>query len=113
MRPATRRWVPVLLASTAVVLVTVGILVLWVWDAPVPPLGLIERDVDGLDCGAPLDNPGWDTGQPCHGAVNRQTAMGWWFLIAGVGSIVAATVWSRVTPGPGITTSTDAQALGN
>jgi len=47
-------------------------------------------EMSGIDCGGPLRNPGWRTGTPCHGAVNRQTAIAWVAVINGIGLIVAA-----------------------
>jgi hypothetical protein len=55
------------LAVFGLALLATGYLVLTTWEA----------SQGGVACGAPLDNPGWDTGVPCHGAINRRTAVGW------------------------------------
>jgi hypothetical protein len=49
-------------------------------------------DVNDAVCGAPLDNRGWPTGSPCHGVVNRQTAIAWTTVVQGIALIVAAIV---------------------
>ncbi|MGI9614428.1 MAG: hypothetical protein ACR2QO_16075 [Acidimicrobiales bacterium] len=83
-----------------VALVVVGAMTLFVWSPPLPLLGFLERDLGGRDCGAPLDNPGWPTGSVCHGAVNRQTAVGWSFVAAGIAALAGAVILSQArSPG--------------
>lgn len=68
------------LLVVGVLAVVGGYLVLTSWDVA----------QDGVNCGAPLDNPGWPTGVDCHGAVNRQTAVGWVVALNGLALIVVA-----------------------
>ncbi|MGI9642078.1 MAG: hypothetical protein ACR2N9_04765 [Acidimicrobiia bacterium] len=92
----TPQWMPtVVIVLVGVALVVVGAMTLVVWSPPVPLLGLLESDLGGRDCGAPLDNPGWPTGSVCHGAVNRQTAVGWLFVVAGIAALAGAAILSR------------------
>jgi hypothetical protein len=49
-----------------------------------------DSEFSGVECGGPLNNPGWRTGSPCHGAVNRQTAIAWVAVINGIGLTVTA-----------------------
>jgi hypothetical protein len=50
------------------------------------------HDFTGLACGTPLDHPDWETGHPCHGAMNRQFSAALVFglasLAVGIGSVV-------------------------
>jgi hypothetical protein len=68
------------LVVVGILAVVAGYLVLTSWDVT----------QGGVNCGAPLDNPGWRTGVDCHGAVNRQTAAGWVVLLNGLALLVVA-----------------------
>lgn len=68
------------LLVSGLALLAVGYLVLVTW----------QMNQGGVACGAPLDNPGWDTGVPCHGAINRRTAGGWSLTGWGIASLVGA-----------------------
>jgi hypothetical protein len=50
------------------------------------------HDFTGLACGTPLDHPDWETGHPCHGAMNRQfsaaVVFGFASLAIAVGCVV-------------------------
>lgn len=78
------------LSVFGVVALAAGLLLLTIWEVPVFRFTTFERDFSGLECGVPLDNPGWVTGSPCHGAVNRQTAVGWMLTLLGFASLIAA-----------------------
>ncbi len=85
-----RRWLLVALGVLGVVLVGLSLPLLTTEVRLFRNPG--EFDFGSLTCGAPLDNPGWRTGSPCHGAVNRQTAVAWSALFNGIGALVAAIV---------------------
>lgn len=69
-----------------------GFLVMTTWEIGWVRTTTFDRDFTGLVCGVPFDNPGWETGSPCHGAVNRQTALG--VLLIGLGvSLTASGTW--------------------
>jgi hypothetical protein len=51
-----------------------------------------EVSHSGLTCGTVLDHPRWQTGEPCHGAMNRQTALAGAALIQGLGVVVVSGV---------------------
>lgn len=70
------------MAVLGVVALTCGYLLLTTWEATEA----------GLNCGSPLDNPGWRTGVPCHGAVNRQTAVGFAAAMGGLSLLGGAVV---------------------
>lgn len=76
----------------------VGWLLLTTWEPVFFGLNTFDHDVTGLQCGTPLSNPGWETGSPCHGAVNRQLGVGVMFLLAGLATtamVVAVAVKRR------------------
>lgn len=78
---------------------SLGVLLLTTWEVSLFRFTTFERDFSGLECGTPLDNPGWTTGSPCHGAVNRQTGAAWILTLYGFAAvglaIVVATVSNR------------------
>jgi hypothetical protein len=76
----------------------VGVLMLVSWEIPLFRATTFERDFAGARCGTPLDNPGWRVGSACHGAVNRQTAVAWVILIAGLACIVVAVSGAHQRP---------------
>ena len=51
-----------------------------------------DHDFSGLTCGSPLDHPAWERGQPCDGAVNRQTAVAAVAVLTGIGALVGAAI---------------------
>ena len=64
----------------------VGVMLLTTWEVEQFRASTFDHDFTGLVCGVPLDNPGWETGTPCHGAMNRQTAIAW--MLTGVGLVL-------------------------
>jgi hypothetical protein len=91
-------WARVVLVIFGLALLVTGYLVLTTWEAR----------QGGVACGAPLDNPGWDTGVPCHGDINRRTAVGWSLAGNGVGLVVVAVTLAVVA----LTTSRSAERVG-
>ena len=75
----------VIRAVVALGIVVLGLAVLTVWELTFFRITTFDHDFTGLVCGSPWNNPGWETGTPCHGAVNRQTGFG--LLVLGVGVI--------------------------
>ena len=73
-----------------VALLTLGVLLLTTWEASYFRLTTFDHDFTGLTCGTPLDNPGWPTGSPCHGAVNRQTGAALLLTLSGATALVVA-----------------------
>jgi hypothetical protein len=51
-----------------------------------------DLDFTGLTCGTPLDHPNWKRGEPCHGAINRQTAVAFVALLSGAGALAGALI---------------------
>lgn len=90
----------VMAAMLGLLILSVGLLVLTTWEIEVFRATTADRDFTGLVCGTPLDNPGWETGSPCHGAVNRQTAAGVVLVAIGLSISVGAVVrgLSRTRP---------------
>ena len=88
-----------LLVGIGATLLVVGVGLLTTWEFEVFRATTFDRDFTGLVCGAPLDNPGWTTGSPCHGAVNRQTGFAMIVTTLGIATIVASLVstatWRR------------------
>jgi hypothetical protein len=73
-------------------MLTVGVVLLTTWEVPLFRLTTFAHDFSGLACGTPLDNPGWVTGSPCHGALNRQTGVAWLLTLNGLAALTAGTV---------------------
>jgi len=71
-------------------LLSLGLLMLFELEISLFRSTTFDRDFTGAVCGTPLDNPGWTTGSPCHGAVNRQTGAGWLTVITGLSCLVVA-----------------------
>lgn len=69
-------------------LIVLGLGVLTSWEIEAFRATTLDRDFTGLECGTPLNNPGWNTGTPCHGAVNRQTGFGLVVLGLGVTNVI-------------------------
>ena len=93
------RWMQSLVGLTVgLVVLFVGVMLLSSWEVEQFRATTFNRDFTGLVCGVPLDNPGWETGSPCHGAVNRQT--GFALMLTGVGLVLVfgstATVVGRI-----------------
>ena len=86
------KWLGHLLALAGVFLVALGIASMAVWEIEFFRATTLDRDFTGLVCGTPLDNPGWATGSPCHGAVNRQTGVSILVTFLGIGAIIASIV---------------------
>jgi hypothetical protein len=87
------RWLPLLvglLVGAAVLFV--GVMLLTTWEVEQFRATTFEHDFTGLVCGVPFDNPGWETGSPCHGAVSRQTGIGLMVTSAGLLLAVGGTV---------------------
>ena len=74
-------------------LVTLGLLMLFVWEISLFRFTTFDRDFTDASCGSPLNNPGWTTGSPCHGAVNRQTGAAWVTLAGGLYCLLAAAIF--------------------
>lgn len=97
-------WRSALLAVLGVFIVILGFGLMTTWEVELFRATTFDRDFTGLACGTPLDNPGWVTGSPCHGAVNRQT--GFAVIVTGLGiaaivaSIVLAVTKKRHRPTP-------------
>ena len=92
------RWRIPLLAVIGLFLVVVGIALMTTWEVQLFRATTFDRDFTGLVCGTPLDNPGWATGSPCHGAVNRQTGIAvivTWLGVAGIVTSIALAVTER------------------
>lgn len=83
MRPHGLRLIGALLVGLT--LTVLGLAILTTWEIEAFRATTLDRDFTGLTCGSPFNNPGWDTGTPCHGAVNRQTAFG--LVVLGLGVI--------------------------
>ena len=77
------------LAAAGLALVLIGVLLLAV-EVTLFRWTTQDHDFSGLTCGTPLDNPGWDRGEPCDGAVNRQTAVAGLVMLCGIGGLAAA-----------------------
>lgn len=92
---ALTRVVPAILAVAGLLLLVLGFEMLFSWEISMFRFSNSDRDFGGLRCGAPLDNPGWRTGSPCHGAVNRQTGAAWVTTVAGVVFLAAAPALAR------------------
>jgi hypothetical protein len=70
--------------GVGVALLVIGWLLLTTWE------------IGASHCGAPLDNPGWRTGERCHGQVSRQEAIGVALIANGLAvSVVAVTLGAR------------------
>jgi hypothetical protein len=76
---------------TGVALIGLGVLLLTV-EVPLFRATTQSKDFTGLTCGTPIDHPRWKTGHPCHGAVNRQTAVTGFVLLAGLGLGVVSAI---------------------
>ena len=82
-----RRWLPLVVGlAVGTAMLFTGVMLLSYWEVEQFRATTFDRDFTGLVCGVPLDNPGWETGSPCHGAVNRQTGVG--AILTGVGLVV-------------------------
>lgn len=82
------RWLSLLVGLVVgVAMLFVGVMLLTTWEVEQFRATTFDRDFTGLVCGVPFDNPGWETGNPCHGAVNRQTGIG--LILTGVGIVLA------------------------
>lgn len=80
------RWMQLLVGMTiGLVVLFVGVMLMTNWEVEQFRATTFDRDFTGLVCGVPLSNPGWQTGSPCHGAVNRQT--GFALMLTGVGLV--------------------------
>lgn len=86
------KWPSYLLALAGVFLVVLGVALMTVWEIEFFRATTFDRDFTGLVCGTPLENPGWATGTPCHGAVNRQTGGSIVVTFLGIGAVVASIV---------------------
>jgi len=81
------RWLPLLVGLTVgLVVLFVGVMLLTAWEVEKFRATTFDRDFTGLVCGVPLDNPGWETGSACHGAVNRQTGFG--LMLTSIGLVI-------------------------
>ena len=92
------RWRTPSLAVIGLFLVIIGIALMTTWEVQLFRATTFDRDFTGLVCGTPLDNPGWVTGSPCHGAVNRQAGIAvivTWLGIAGIGASIVLAVMAR------------------
>ena len=92
-----KRWWGWVGAATGALLLVAGVGLLTSWELELFRATTFDRDFTGLTCGTPLDNPGWPTGHPCHGAVNRQTGAAWITAMAGV-VVIAASLVVLVAP---------------
>ena len=90
-------WRTPLLVVVGATLLVVGVGLLTTWEFEVFRATTFDRDFTGLVCGAPLDDPGWATGSPCHGAVNRQTGFTMIVTCLGIATIVASIVLTATT----------------
>jgi hypothetical protein len=79
------------MAALGVVLLVLGVLLLTV-EVELFRWTTQDHDFSGLRCGTPLDHPDWARGEPCDGAVNRQTAVAGVVLFGGLGALGAAVV---------------------
>ena len=78
-------------AAAGVALVVLGV-VLLTFEVSVFRWTTQDHDFPGLTCGTPLDHPGWKRGEPCDGAVSRQTAVAGLVLLQGVGAGVVSVI---------------------
>ncbi len=78
-----------LLSGLAVVFVLLGVMLLTTWEVHLFRATTQDMDFTGLDCGTPLNNPGWQREEPCDGAVSRQFAGAVMLLVVGAGIAVA------------------------
>jgi hypothetical protein len=74
------------LAAAGLALVLIGALLLSV-EVTLFRWTTQDHDFTGLTCGSPLDHPAWDRGEPCDGAVNRQTAVAGLAMLCGMGGL--------------------------
>jgi hypothetical protein len=80
-----------MMLAAGAVLIGVGVLLLTV-EVSLFRATTQDFDFTGLTCGTPLDHPSWKTGEPCHGAVNRQTGATLLALLAGLSLVSVSTV---------------------
>ena len=78
-----------LLGGLAVGFVLLGVMLLTTWEVHLFRATTQDMDFTGLECGTPLNNAGWHTGEPCHGAMTRQLAGAATLLLMGVVLAVA------------------------
>ena len=90
-----------LLSGLAVVSVLLGVILLTTWEAHLFRATTQDMDFTGLECGTPLNNPGWQTGEPCHGAMNRQFGGAVVLLLVGAALAVAVILGHRDRRRPG------------
>ncbi len=82
-------WVVGIVAAVGAISLALGVLLL-TQEVTLFRFTTQDHDFTGLTCGTPLDNPGWEVGSPCDGAVSRQRIFAWIFVLAGVGAVVAS-----------------------
>jgi hypothetical protein len=85
----TLGWV---LGAGGVALLVLGVALLAFWEVALFRITTFDHNFTGATCGTPLNNPGWATGSPCHGAVNRQTGAAWLLMTGGLASLVGVVV---------------------
>jgi drug/metabolite transporter (DMT)-like permease len=90
-----------LLGGLAVVFVFLGVMLLTTWEVNLFRATIQDTDFTGLECGTPLNNPGWQRNEPCDGAVSRQLAGAVMLLVVGAALAVAVILGRRDRRRPG------------
>ncbi len=89
MRPPM--WVMGLVVAVGVIALALGVLLL-THEVTLFRFTTQDHDFTGLTCGTPLDNPGWEVGSPCDGAVSRQRIVAGTIVLTGVGTLIAGVI---------------------
>jgi hypothetical protein len=85
MRPPL--WVMGIVVAVGAIALALGVLLL-TQEVTLFRFTTQDHDFTGLTCGTPLDNPGWEVGSPCDGAVSRQRMVAGMTVLAGVGTLI-------------------------
>lgn len=96
-----RRIFASLVSGLAVVFVVLGVMLLTTWEVHLFRATTQDMDFTGLECGTPLNNPGWQRNEPCDGAVSRQLAGAVVLLLVGAALAVAVILGHRDRRRPG------------
>jgi predicted MFS family arabinose efflux permease len=91
-RPPMQMTLGWVLGAGGVALLVLGVALLAFWEVALFRITTFDHNFTGATCGTPLNNPGWATGSPCHGAVNRQTGAAWLLMTGGLASLVGVVV---------------------
>ena len=84
-------WVVGIVAAVGAISLALGVLLL-TQEVTLFRFTTQDHDFTGLTCGTPLDNPGWEVGSPCDGAVSRQTVVAGTIVLTGVGTLITGAI---------------------